>query len=586
MKLNNQHSFKKKKYGKGKEKKIRKSKKNNLKRKKSIFKKLFGGSNIVVDENSIQRYYTEKNGGENYLDPLTYYNNASLLKFFEDKLKDEQVSNSYNSNGVFPHIINIEFPKQNNYSGEYIYQDKDTRYSYPVWKKNNKFTLFRNGVKWYIVDGEHDKKTKGDKEYRFFQKKEQDNNYPPQGRSDIMWEESYREEWVPLEEPKKPIITHKKIDGTTIENKNKNKSNLESLEFKINIIINKEKEKKFIDIVLNRLEEGAGLSKDDIIITFHESNTEHEGGSISNKAKRFRAAARSTTSNALKVAGKTAKTQINRARRGELLDKKRPVVATIKIYSNNKDNLLPKDKLLPKIEKIFGDEKTINNLKQSNIEILGKVQLTEVPDKLKNSNSEISRPKKYTKDDKRVQKELFNMIIGKESKNDQQIDNVEDNKKNKLMNIKKSLSIVYELDDIMDDDEITKLIEKYDNNSEYNFSKYIEGSDATVVKLFKMYEGQYKYTHVLISKDIGGNRGISLIPQHTMLNLLELFSGVTPTEWRESDKDRRMKNKAVDEYIKEQEKLQNQIQLKQEEDKQRKQAIAEKVKEKSDKKDL
>ena len=284
----------------------------------------------------------------------------------------------------------------------------------------------------------------------------------------------------------------------------------------------------------------------------------------------------------------TVKPYVNTARRF-VSDKKRPVVATIKIYvpeqeeyiksefseslpqKNKSSDLSPslesikkkslykkyKEFLSKKIKKILNDEETIDKLKKLNIEISDKDPFIEVSDKLENSNSEISRPTKYEPEDKEAQKKLFNMIINPDKENDTEDKNIDDKSKQiqTLMKEKKSLSIVYELDDIINKDKKMTLIQMYEdfqNNKDSNFSKYIKGTNATVVKLFKMNENENDsdFTHVLISRDVGADT--NKIPEHTMRNLLELFSGVDPTEWTESQSDKSTRRKIKQEIEREQ----------------------------------
>ena len=571
MKLNNQHSFKKK----AKRKKIKKSRKTNLKRKNPILKKLLGGDS----------------GGH------------------------------YAQNPDVPYIIHIDFVLVDDiYSGEYIYKHKELLYghTHTVYEKGE-FELFWDKGAWVIVH-ENDKGIITSSTGDMSQMKNKGYRFTPIGNNNIFpsknigkWEIIKNGEWTDFNIVE-PIIRY----DDAASNIKYDSPSTEPFTFEINVTVNKKKQEQFKRIVLDELlksnttlgtEEEKTLMNERIFISFNDIQTGGgNDGEIDNatraaeatgetvrfvrnrvtngvKTARIAAAtlAKQASEAAYKTGTKTAKQASEAAyktgseaatatiaaatlakqaseaayRKGSeaatatiaaatlakqasetagkslktsttssiysakryVADKKKTVTAIIKIYQTEhldhdtikKSSKIIKDKL--------NDGKILERLKKLDIDIVGQFEDQFKTNSVSTSNSapkpnsvSTSNPapnsnsKKISAEINETEphKHLIEMIRSFGEDNQQRNNDKFTNGKNdKFTNGKKSLSIVYKLEDILEPNHIDELIITYKNYKNINpdLSKYADVSGVSVVKLFKMPESTYEFTHVLVSRN-------------------------------------------------------------------------------------
>ena len=449
MKLNNQHSLKKK----IKRKKIKKSRKTNLKRKNSILKKLLGGAEQSPDG---------------------------------------------------PYIIKIDFLEQDKkFSGEYKRTVEVD--GLDIFKKGN-FILFWNKGAWVIVHEDdkdiiklNDNLSKmSHKGYRFFAI-DDDKKYPSKNIG--KWEIIKNGEWTDFEIVE-PIISYKKKDGTDFYD---DSPSTKPFTFEINVTVNKKKQEQFEQIVLKELlnlrtnEELKEklkkiLTKKRIFISFNDIQT---GGTTVSQASET---AYQKVTAAATAAKQGARSSINSTKR-YVSDKKKTVTAIIKIYPTEHLSIDDTKKISEIITNKLNDGTILKQLKKLDIDIVGdkefKDQFKINSASISNSESKKNPAKKdsYTMDEKKINKELIKLIrkdaIG-------QNDDI-------FITGKKSLSIVYKLTDILTSDRIDELIKQYKTSQKKHpdFSKYADDTGVSVVKLFKMPDtnSTHEFTHVLISRN-------------------------------------------------------------------------------------
>ena len=531
MKLNNQHSFKKK----AKRKKIKKSRKTNLKRKNPILKKLLGGDS----------------GGH------------------------------YAQNPDVPYIIHIDFVLVDDiYSGEYIYKHKELLYghTHTVYEKGE-FELFWDKGAWVIVH-ENDKGIITSSTGDMSQMKNKGYRFTPIGNNNIFpsknigkWEIIKNGEWTDFNIVE-PIIRY----DDAASNIKYDSPSTEPFTFEINVTVNKKKQEQFKRIVLDELlksnttlgtEEEKTLMNERIFISFNDIQTGGgNDGEIDNATRAAEAtgetvrfvrnrvtngvktariaaatlakqaseaaykkgseaatatiAAATLAKQASETAGKSLKTSttssIYSAKR-YVADKKKTVTAIIKIYQTEhldhdtikKSSKIIKDKL--------NDGKILERLKKLDIDIVGQFEDQFKTNSVSTSNSapkpnsvSTSNPapnsnsKKISAEINETEphKHLIEMIRSFGEDNQQRNNDKFTNGKNdKFTNGKKSLSIVYKLEDILEPNHIDELIITYKNYKNINpdLSKYADVSGVSVVKLFKMPESTYEFTHVLVSRN-------------------------------------------------------------------------------------
>ena len=586
MKLNNQHSFKKK----AKRKKIKKSRKTNLKRKNPILKKLLGGDS----------------GGH------------------------------YAQNPDVPYIIHIDFVLVDDiYSGEYIYKHKELLYghTHTVYEKGE-FELFWDKGAWVIVH-ENDKGIITSSTGDMSQMKNKGYRFTPIGNNNIFpsknigkWEIIKNGEWTDFNIVE-PIIRY----DDAASNIKYDSPSTEPFTFEINVTVNKKKQEQFKRIVLDELlksnttlgtEEEKTLMNERIFISFNDIQT--GGGNdgeidnatraaeatgetvrfvrnrVTNGVKTARIAAATLAKQASEAAYKTGtktakqaseaayktgseaatatiaaatlakqaseaayKTGTKTAKQASeaayktgseaatatiaaatlakqasetagkslktsttssiysakryVADKKKTVTAIIKIYQTEhldhdtikKSSKIIKDKL--------NDGKILERLKKLDIDIVGQFEDQFKTNSVSTSNSapkpnsvSTSNPapnsnsKKISAEINETEphKHLIEMIRSFGEDNQQRNNDKFTNGKNdKFTNGKKSLSIVYKLEDILEPNHIDELIITYKNYKNINpdLSKYADVSGVSVVKLFKMPESTYEFTHVLVSSN-------------------------------------------------------------------------------------
>jgi len=553
MKLNNQHSLKKK----IKRKKIKKSRKTNLKRKNSILKKLLGGAEAVQSHIHINQM--EQIINTNIHDELTLDTIREDIGKYLISLSTDNNSENTTPDGIrIPFIIHINFLRVDNiYSGEYIY--KNIVDGHAIFEnKKSKLILFWDKGAWVIVrknDKENitssNRNIMPQKGYRFTPTPtptptpiDIDNNNKFPSKNIAKWEIIKNGEWTDFKIVK-PIITYKNKNDTDF---NHYSPSTKPFTFEINVTVDKKKQEQFELIVLNellKLRTNEELNKElkeiltnkRIFISFNDIQT--GGGKRINAFKKFvrkgvetvtaakdkaaataaATAARQASETAYKkstaaatavrqaseTAYKKSTSAANSVRR-HVSDKKKTVTAIIKIYPT--ENLSIDDKKKEKLSEIItdklNDRTTLEQLKKLDIDIVGdegfKDQFKINSASISNSESKKKPAKKksHTLDEIDINKELIKLI-----RESDQNDNI-------FITRKKSLSIVYKLEDILKHESIVKLIEKYKTSQKDHpdFSKYADDIGVSVVKLFKMPDtnNKHEFTHVLISRNFEGKK--------------------------------------------------------------------------------